>query len=750
MKKIILAMVLLLVVQAVAADVRINTGGPGYTDPSSNYWQQDAYYNTGRTYSTSASIENTDADKLYQSERWDSSSGSELKYTIPFDNGNHTVRLHFAEIWSKAFTPGIRLFDVSIEGEQVLDNYDIFNEAGARTAHVAEFETTVSDGNVEILFEHVLQNPKISAIEVIEGELEPEPEPEPEPMISITPDPINFPAIQTGQSSQVTVTIKNDGTGDLLVTRVDFSGSTDFTWDYQNDYNITPGNQVTFTGTFTPSGTGQKTGNLVVESNAGNHNIDVKGEGFDNTFQLRINSGGNTFTDSFGRQWLSDRNYNTGKKYSKSSPIDGTSDDYIYQTERYDTSSGSELEYKISVPNGDYIVNLHFAEIWSGAFMEGGRVFDVSVEEELVLEEYDIFEDVGARTATFKSFEVEVTDGQINILLEHVYQNPKISGIELISKQESSLAIDVWYGTQQFFGQLGEPQVWANVLGKVSGWIGSIGMSFSLNGGSSESLSIGPDIKRLPGTGDFNVELAYTDLNNGTNTVLLTATDDLTTLQELVSFEYSQGNTWTLPYSINWSTVTDIQDVAQVSDGLWELTADGVRTVEIGYDRMIAIGDISWTNYEVTVPITYHDVYFNDVYTMGGILTRWHGNTEDGKQPSVQYWPLGGIGSLRFTNQGDKSNATLHILEYDGKVEISSANEPRTIELGVPYMFKMRVETVGGDTLYKLKVWKASESEPSGWDLGTFGTIDSPDTGAITLLAHQVDATFGNINIVPI
>jgi hypothetical protein len=51
---------------------------------------------------------------------------------------------------------------------------------------------------------------------------------------------------------------------------------------------------------------------------------------------------------------------------------------------------------------------------------------------------------------------------------------------------------------------------------------------------------------------------------------------------------------------------TEIRQVAHVVDGLWSLNTDSVEPTILGYDRLIAIGDIGWRDYEVTVPITVH------------------------------------------------------------------------------------------------------------------------------------------------
>ena len=163
-------------------------------------------------------------------------------------------------------------------------------------------------------------------------------------------------------------------------------------------------------------------------------------------------------------------------------------------------------------------------------------------------------------------------------------------------------SIDVWYGQNQTFGAIGQPQTWVNVLGNVSDPVGLPSLSYTLNGGPSQPLSVGPDATRLPSPGDFNVEMPYTSLKPGSNTVIITAVDSSEGLQSqsAVNVQYDSGNTWPLPYSINWSQAGgNINSVAQVVDGNWTIEPDGtVRTLEVGYDRLIAIGDAAtWKDY---------------------------------------------------------------------------------------------------------------------------------------------------------
>ena len=165
-----------------AAVYRVNAGGseitgtPGWeTDTKASPspylgsgpgWSQIAA--TSNTISLSASVPAGTPPELFQSERWDPSGGSELQWDFPVTPGHYEVRLYFAEIFS-GLRRWARVFDVAIEGTAVLDDYDIFARVGGYRGVMESFIVS-SDGNLDIDFGHVVENPAIKAIEIIDSE----------------------------------------------------------------------------------------------------------------------------------------------------------------------------------------------------------------------------------------------------------------------------------------------------------------------------------------------------------------------------------------------------------------------------------------------------------------------------------------------------------------------------------------------------------------------------------------------------
>jgi hypothetical protein len=300
--------------------------------------------------------------------------------------------------------------------------------------------------------------------------------------------------------------------------------------------------------------------------------------------------------------------------------------------------------------------------------------------------------------------------------------------------------IDVWYGSDQTFGSVGRPQAWVNVLGTVSDPDGVASLRYSLNGGPPTALPLGMDFARLQRPGDFNVELAWAVLQAGNNSITLTAQDRFgNQSQRTVTVQVVSGATWPQTYSVDWSAADSIGEVAQVVDGQWRIEGDGVRTVIPGYDRLITLGDPSWTSYQVSTPVTIHG------YSTGpcagpaaGLIVGWTGHTDPG-QPRRGH-PYGGLGWYR---------GAVEIMR-NGDAVIAQDRSGLTLSLGVPYIFKMQMERTSVSPLqytYRLKVWRASDPEPGAWTLTAAYDFGG---GSAVLVAHHVDASFGDVTITPI
>jgi hypothetical protein len=153
---------------------------------------------------------------------------------------------------------------------------------------------------------------------------------------------------------------------------------------------------------------------------------------------IRVNCGGAAYTDSNSQVWQADFGYNTGTASTNTATTTGTSDPALYKSNRFNSSS-VPMVYSFPVSNGNYRVNLLFAENSAGLQIPGARVFNVKLNGALVLQNFDIAAAVGGNVALVESFNISVTAGSIAVEFDKLVQNPKINAIEILPLGNSPL-----------------------------------------------------------------------------------------------------------------------------------------------------------------------------------------------------------------------------------------------------------------------------------------------------------------------
>ncbi len=156
--------------------LRVNAGDPRpYTDKAGNVWQPDKNYVKGSKYGfvegdivdrgSDVKIANTNDPRIYQTEHYSMTS-----FHADVPNGKYTVRLHFAETYENIDVDGPRVFNVKIEGKDVIKKFEISKVApGMHKPVIREFKgVEVADGKLDILFDADTQNPEINGIEIIQ------------------------------------------------------------------------------------------------------------------------------------------------------------------------------------------------------------------------------------------------------------------------------------------------------------------------------------------------------------------------------------------------------------------------------------------------------------------------------------------------------------------------------------------------------------------------------------------------------
>lgn len=158
--------------------IRFNAGGEEVTIGDITFLEDQYFVGNTEAYSNPnvTEIAGTDLDEIYLSERvaLTTDNTQPFSYEIPIENGTYTVKFYFAEIFWGVTNPqmleggaGSRLFDVDMEGQDILNSFDIFTQAGgAATAITKMYDIEVTDGVLNIDFLLSVDRPKVSAIEI--------------------------------------------------------------------------------------------------------------------------------------------------------------------------------------------------------------------------------------------------------------------------------------------------------------------------------------------------------------------------------------------------------------------------------------------------------------------------------------------------------------------------------------------------------------------------------------------------------
>ncbi len=169
--------------------------------------------------------------------------------------------------------------------------------------------------------------------------------------------------------------------------------------------------------------------------------------------------------------------------------IAGTDDPELFQSEHWGMTGFSR-----EVPNGEYVVNLYFAETYQGITEAGQRVFTFNVQGQ-EFADFDIWEKAeGPNRAYVESVNVDVTDGELNIEFTSQVENPAIKAIEIIPQSEDaedSETIRINAGSSTPFTD-SDGQVWLADIGfeggqtnpGTSGFGGQAGQGGGRPGGS--------------------------------------------------------------------------------------------------------------------------------------------------------------------------------------------------------------------------------------------------------------------------
>jgi regulation of enolase protein 1 (concanavalin A-like superfamily) len=311
--------------------------------------------------------------------------------------------------------------------------------------------------------------------------------------------------------------------------------------------------------------------------------------------------------------------------------------------------------------------------------------------------------------------------------------------------------ITPFYGSSQSFGSKGLPQRWFNVLGNVADPDGVAMLTYAVDGGREQGLWTGEDDSRLVEPGDWNAEIAVASLPAGSHSVRVTATDWTGARSSTtVTVTNAGGGPWPSTYSIGSWSAAPLPSLAQVVDGRFQVSGGRVRTVQTGYDRVLAIGDMNtWNDVEVTAQVTVHSLPAR--YGIG-VGVGWKGHTSTSGGVPIPDQPRDGHPFPAWFNHsqfGDGSYANI-FCDTPTKPDRILVKDTSGFKLtvGTTYMIRARADRTSATVShYSMKMWPVGAVEPTSW---LVQTDNDPSTGSIVLVAHLADVSWGPVTVKPV
>jgi hypothetical protein len=151
--------------------IRLVMQRTSFTDHKGQIWQPDNYYMNGRLSDQRQEITDSSDPDLFAEERF-----GHFNYAIPVDTRDrYTLILHFVEFYFGTQAAGgggvgNRVFKVMCNGETLLDNFDIYKEAGSLHVLTKTFShlKPSAQGKLNLTFEPISNNATVSGIEVLD------------------------------------------------------------------------------------------------------------------------------------------------------------------------------------------------------------------------------------------------------------------------------------------------------------------------------------------------------------------------------------------------------------------------------------------------------------------------------------------------------------------------------------------------------------------------------------------------------
>jgi hypothetical protein len=347
----------------------------------------------------------------------------------------YLVTLKFADFYGASATA----FSAAVNGEttQSLNWIDVAaNAGGERSPWDVTLPVSADNGLISIVLSQIQSDPYINAIQIV-----------PAGYLEVYPNNSVLDGQQVVQSSAYSGGVATTAVTWSLTPRIGTISSSGL---YTAPASITAPTNVTVTATSVDDPSKSASTTVALYSSAAT------------AFSpIRVNAGGPGYTDPQGLCWAASSGFSYVPPQTKVpasfsfTPQTASNTPVIYQT---GLSSSSAFQYQATVPNGQYLVTLKFADYW---YDDG---FDLSINGITVLPDTSVAGNVSMYNPWDATYPVNVTNGAIIIVVSPLSRCDCIAIVNAIqivavdSVGVSPSVVDLASSqTQQFTATLGNP-----------------------------------------------------------------------------------------------------------------------------------------------------------------------------------------------------------------------------------------------------------------------------------------------------
>ncbi|WP_180272337.1 PKD domain-containing protein, partial [Maribacter sp. 4U21] len=302
------------------------------------------------------------------------------------------------------------------------------------------------------------------------------------------------------------------------------------------------------------------------------------------TAPYRVNVAGSDYMFNGNLFQAEDISYVAGTSTTSTNPytvVGGNGDLYIPRR------LGADFGYAFPIANGTYTIALHMVENLRTA--QNTRIFDVIIEDDVVIDDIDLFVTAGEKTPYIESFDVTVSDGELNIDFLATVDEGIVMAIEILPVALSD-ATEILT-----FAITGE-----TAPASIDTGAGTISIEVE-NGTGLTGLA--PTITLSDGATINPMEGINTDLDDGLAIYTVTAEDETTEQQWTVTV--TEEIITTLPPVLSEETF-EISELAAIGDAVGTVAATDPDTdvAELTYTITAGNGEGDFAIDPVTGEIT--------------------------------------------------------------------------------------------------------------------------------------------------